>query len=117
LRFHEQFFPWAFVIRKAVNCCLHLFAVSALANPHYPIPRLLPGVQDPNYIPGAKLGIQPRQERSAQADITRAGLLQKSIAARIDAPNREAYVNIASRFTPTLFASPFNAAESSHASR
>ena len=117
LRFREQFFPRTFVIRKTVNRGLHLLAVSTLANPHHPIPRLLPGVQDPNDIPGAKLRIQPRQECSTQADVTRAGLLQKSIATRVDAPNRESNVNIASRFPSTVVASSFNAAESSHASR
>ncbi len=68
---------------------LNLLVGATVANPHDAVSRLLARIENSNHIARPELGIESRQQRPADADVTGASFLQEPVAFGIDAPHHE----------------------------
>ncbi|MGC1448590.1 MAG: hypothetical protein WA830_01005 [Candidatus Sulfotelmatobacter sp.] len=80
------------------------------------VARLLPGVENPNHLAGAEVGVETRQQCPTQADIAGAGFLQEAVASGVYAPHCKREIYVTARLATAVFAGAIDAAEGSHAS-
>jgi hypothetical protein len=88
---------------------LHLFPVTAIANPNDPEARLSFSAEDADHVARPHICVQARQQRPTKADITGVGFLQESFPLGIDAPDQERQLD-----GPAAFATAIEGAKDFH---